>query len=191
MPETGIFLNCALPFLFMCTLTVATAGPAAVRSALAADEPHSQPARYAPNQSPGIALNNDDAKPEAGTAPKVGDRMPDGTIYAGTSPDSGKAMYTTSADAKLTYSFNQAQTYAEKRAAHGHLDWRVPTRGELNVLFQNRAAIGGFSISGLHPAGWYWSSTQYSDYGAWDQRFSDGHQDGNYKGNAASVRLVR
>src|SRR5438552_817465 len=33
---------------------------------------------------------------------KPGDRMADGTIYAGVSPDTGKAMYTTPADAPLT-----------------------------------------------------------------------------------------
>jgi hypothetical protein len=34
---------------------------------------------------------------------QVGDKMPDGTIYVGISPDTGNAMYTTPADAPLTY----------------------------------------------------------------------------------------
>jgi len=98
---------------------------------------------------------NDHAKPEGSTEPKIGDRMTDGTIYSGISPDTGNAMYATPADAPLTYTFNQAQKYAEKLDAHGHKDWRAPTKGELNVLFQNRAAIGGFDESGSLPAGWY------------------------------------
>jgi hypothetical protein len=35
MPETRLFLKCARPFLFMCSLTVAAAGPAFSRSARA------------------------------------------------------------------------------------------------------------------------------------------------------------
>jgi hypothetical protein len=122
---------------------------------------------------------------------KIGEKMPDGTVYAGISPDTGKAMYTTPADAPLTYTFNQSQKYAGKLDAHGHKDWRVPTKGELNVLFQNRADIGGFDISGSNPAGWYWSSSQTSYTGAWAQRFSDGYQGYNYTLGVSSLRCVR
>ena len=121
---------------------------------------------------------------------KPGDRMRDGSIYAGNSPDTGKAMYTTPQDAPLTYTFNKAQKYAEKLDAHGRRDWRMPTKSELNVLFQNRAAIGGFDESGSYPAGCYWSSTQNYDF-AWDQRFSDGHKNTNLKYGASSLRCVR
>ena len=73
--------------------------------------------------------------------------MPDGTVLAGISPDTNKPMYATPADASLTMTFNEAQEYAAKLDAHGHKDWRVPTKAELNVLFNNRAAIGGFNVS--------------------------------------------
>ena len=136
---------------------------------------------------------NDTGKTATGSPaePKAGDRMADGTVYAGTSPDSNKPMYTTPADAPLTYTFNQAQKYAEKLDAHGHKDWRAPTKAELNVLFKNRAAIGGFNETGSNPAGWYWSSSQYNLISAWGQRFSDGHQDGYIKFNDSSLRCVR
>src|SRR5947208_2132008 len=64
---------------------------------------------------------NDDGKPSKAplAKPQPGDRMPDGTIYAGMSPDTGKAMYTTPADASLTYAFTEAQKYAAKLDAHG------------------------------------------------------------------------
>ena len=81
--------------------------------------------------------------------------------------------------------------YAAKLDAHGHDDWRVPTKGELNVLFQNRAAIGGFDVSGSSPAGWYWSSSQSGYFDAWDQRFSDGSQDDDGKDSVSSLRCVR
>jgi hypothetical protein len=45
-------------------------------------------------------------------APSPGDTMPDGTIYAGISPDTQKAMYTTPEDAPLTH------TWIRLRASH-------------------------------------------------------------------------
>jgi hypothetical protein len=119
-------------------------------------------------------------------------RMPDGTVYAG-SLDS-KDIYTTREDAPLTHTFNEASEYAAKLNRDkylGHADWRVPTKGELNVLFQNRAAIGEFDESGSDPAGWYWSSSQYVDYNAWAQRFSDGNQNYGDVIGEASLRCVR
>ena len=129
--------------------------------------------------------------PPVTAEPKVGDKMPDGTIYAGVSPDTGKAMYATPADASLTMTFNQAKEYAAKFDAHGYQDWRVPTKAELNVLFNNRAAVGGFNVTCSTPAGWYWSASQSGIWGAWDQRFSDGAQSYDGKGDHLSVRCVR
>jgi hypothetical protein len=134
---------------------------------------------------------NDDSKPAAKTEPKPGDKMPDGTVFAGVSPDTGKPMYATPADAPLTMRWKAAMEYAAKLDAHGQDDWRVPTKSELNVLFNNRAAIGGFDESGSSPAGWYGSSSQYDGSYAWDQRFSDGVQYNDTKYGDSSLRCVR
>ena len=134
---------------------------------------------------------NDDGEPAAKAEPKPGDRMADGSIYAGVSPDTGKAMYTTAKDAPLTMKWKAAMEYASKLDAHSHKDWRAPTKGELNVLFKNRAAIGGFDESGSYPAGWYWSSSQYGNLDAWAQRFSAGTQSLNLKSTDSSLRCVR
>jgi hypothetical protein len=107
--------------------------------------------------------------------PQVGDEMEDGTVYAGISPDTGMAMYATPPDATLTMKWEAAMEYAGKLDAHSRQDWRVPTKGELNVLFQNRAAIGGFNETGAHDDGWYWSSSYFWN-SAWIQRFSNGGQ---------------
>jgi hypothetical protein len=135
------------------------------------------------------------AKPKApantNQAPAPNDKMPDGTVFAGISPDTKKPMYATPVDASLTMTFNEARDYAARLDAHGHNDWRVPTKAELNVLFNNRAAIGGFDVTGSYPAGWYWSASPDNRWGAWDQRFSDGYQNYSHKGNHASVRCVR
>jgi hypothetical protein len=123
--------------------------------------------------------------------PEIGAKMPDGTIFAGWSPATHERMYTTPADAPLTMTFNDAQKYAATLDAHGHKDWRAPTKAELNVLFNNRAAIGRFDTSGSGGIGLYWSSSPYDTEDAWCQRFSDGALDFGTKGFHLSVRLVR
>ena len=126
--------------------------------------------------------------PNESSAP--GDIMPDDTIFASISPDTGTPMYTTPADAPLTYTFNEARNYASKLNAHGHHDWRVPTKDELNVLFNNRAGIHGFDETGSVPASWYWSATD-DDGTAWGQRFDDGFQHWYSQNHESSLRCVR
>jgi len=122
--------------------------------------------------------------------PKIGDKMSDGTIYAGISPETNKPMYATSADAPLTMTFNKAKEYAAKLDAHGHQDWRIPTKAELNALFNNRAAIGGFNVIGPGTAGWYWSASLGNNWEA--QRFTDGFQDDpSMEDGRSSLRCVR
>lgn len=75
--------------------------------------------------------------------------------------------------------------------AHGQTDWYLPARDELNVLYTNRAAIGGFNTSGSFPAVYYWSSSEDDNNGAWYQRFGDGDQNDLSKLNGLSVRCVR
>jgi hypothetical protein len=122
--------------------------------------------------------------------PKIGDKMPDGTIFAGISPDTNKPMYATPADA-LTMTFNEAKEYAAKLDAHGHQDWRVPTKAELNVLFNNRAAIGGFDGNAPGSGGMYYSSSPNEVWSIWGQHFGSGDQQAYDKTYHSSVRAVR
>ncbi|MCK4569255.1 MAG: DUF1566 domain-containing protein, partial [Bacteroidales bacterium] len=67
-------------------------------------------------------------------------------------------------------------------------DWRLPTLYELNLIYDQQNAIGGFT-SGRH----YWSSTEVDNTYVWGVRFSDGqHLDLN-KSNITgkSIRAVR
>ena len=121
----------------------------------------------------------------------LGEKMLDGTIYAGMSPETHKPMYATPADASLTMSFNDARKYAAKLDAHGHRDWRVPTKNELNALFNNRAAIGGFNLTGSADGGIYWSSSQSFGVNSWGQAFRDGEQIDQDKYCNWAVRCVR
>ena len=67
-------------------------------------------------------------------------------------------------------------TYAAglARAYNGgsYSDWYLPSKDELNKLYINKIAVGGFSGTS------YWSSTESNDYddSAWSQRFYDGYQ---------------
>jgi len=111
--------------------------------------------------------------------PKIGDRMEDGTIFAGISPDTYKPMYAAPADASLSLSFYKAAQYASELEVGGKKGFRVPTENELNVLFQNKekgALAGTFNLTGSSPAGWYWSSTPYAGFFGHCQRLSDGLQ---------------
>jgi len=137
--------------------------------------------------------------PARDVTPKPGDWMEDGTKYVGVSPDTGRPMYTTPADVPLTMHWKAAMDYAAKLNAHGHKDWRVPTRAELSVLYKNRnegRLKGTFNgtdgnSAGMNSAGCYWSSAKNTRYGAWTQCFRDGNQDGVYRTLGLSLRLVR
>lgn len=135
--------------------------------------------------------------PDASTEPPVGGVMKDRTIYAGTSPATGRDMYAAPADAPLTMTFNEASGYAKKLNADkhlGHNDWRVPSEGELNVLFENRncgSLNGTFNETGALPGGWYWSSTPRDYANAAMQRFNRGCQLVLNKLTALSLRCVR
>lgn len=158
-----------------------------------AKEPHGN------DQVPdGASQVSDRADPTASceqpSGPRIGAMMTDCTVYAGISPDTGKPMYAMPADASLTLTFNEARKHAKTRNARNtldHDDWRVPTKSELNELFNNRAAIGGFDVTGSGSSVWYWSSSSDGIWNAWGQRFSDARQDYYSKDLRSSVRLVR
>jgi len=63
--------------------------------------------------------------------------------------------------------------------------WRLPTKEELNFLFENRDKIGAFGDLG------YWSGTPYGNGGAWVQSMKDGFQFYNEWNWPFLVRLVR
>jgi hypothetical protein len=133
-----------------------------------------------------------DTAAKAKTAPRIGGEMEDGTILAGFYE--GKPLYTTPRDAPGTYTFNEAAKYAKNLDAHGHHDFHAPSKGELNVLWENRnkgKLAGTFNETGSDPAGWYWSSSQNGFNFAWAQRFSVGHQDYSGKLYDSSLRCVR
>jgi hypothetical protein len=70
----------------------------------------------------------------------------------------------------------------------GYTDWRLPTKDELAVLYNNRIEIGGFTIG---ISSWYWSSTIDSGAILWIQDFYDGEQKSQFNSYSNRGRAVR
>jgi hypothetical protein len=64
-------------------------------------------------------------------------------------------------------------------------DWYLPSKDELDQLYVNRAAVGGFVGTR------YWSSSEGANSWAWDKNFSDGTQYGLNKDQPGFVRPIR
>ncbi|MCB9988797.1 MAG: DUF1566 domain-containing protein [Rhodospirillales bacterium] len=175
----------------------------------------------------------------AASCSNIGDLCPDGSVYAGLTPDGNVPMYvprcdigmswdgtscsgarsflpwnngnaanyvTTSQTSTITGRLNtsniitldsdsgvagtqphQAAQSCEDLNVNGHMDWYLPAKDELNVLYTNRAAIGELSTGGDS----YWSSTEVNNGFSLRQRFSDGAQLTPWKSNVNAIRCVR
>ncbi|WP_412754273.1 DUF1566 domain-containing protein [Legionella donaldsonii] len=66
-----------------------------------------------------------------------------------------------------------------------YADWYLPSRFELNQLYLQRAAVGGFTTNS------YWSSTESSASDAWAQSFTNGSQSFPLKDSLMQVRCIR
>ena len=64
-------------------------------------------------------------------------------------------------------------------------DWYLPSKDELNKLYLNKTAVGGFA------GGDYWSSSERLSFIAWGQGFGGGGQGSASKDGADRVRAVR
>jgi len=88
----------------------------------------------------------------------------------------------TEQDATATdYAAGLARAYA----GGGYNDWFLPSKDELDKLYLNKVAIGGFTSND------YWSSSENNKKRAWKQNFNNGNQKKNNKNNNKRVRAVR
>jgi hypothetical protein len=85
------------------------------------------------------------------------------------------------------HDFPNRMTGDDAKAACAKLGegWRLPTKDELNFLYQNKDKIGGFASS------YYWSSTESNDNGVWKQYFYNGLQVINYSYSKYTKFIVR
>ena len=94
------------------------------------------------------------------------------------------------ADANGYLSWNDAKAYCAIYfvivGGNTYDDWFLPSKDELNQLYVNRAAIGGFTNNS------YWSSTESDDgINAWIEEFPTGYQYTANKNSTGTVRAVR
>ena len=80
-----------------------------------------------------------------------------------------------------------ARGYRPTVAGTTYTDWFLPSKDELNVLYFERATVGGF----VDPHPQYWSSSEYVAGIAWHQDFLYGTQFTNGKFDAYYVRPIR
>lgn len=67
----------------------------------------------------------------------------------------------------------------------GYNDWFLPSKDELNEMYVNKEAIGGFVSDN------YWSSSQYNSGNAWGQYFGNGGAGYISKEFSNNVRAIR
>jgi hypothetical protein len=80
-----------------------------------------------------------------------------------------------------------AASLARAHRGGSYADWYLPSKTELNKLFINRIAIGGFANNN------YWSSTEKDFYHPWLQNFPSGNQSSSYNKTIPDyyVRAIR
>ncbi len=83
------------------------------------------------------------------------------------------------------YTWEAAKKACKELNENGYNDWYLPSKDELNHLYINRSAVGGFADDV------YWSSSEDSADNAWSRYFSSGIQYGSNKYYEWRVRPVR
>ena len=81
--------------------------------------------------------------------------------------------------------WENANTLCNNSTLAGFNDWRLPTKQELLIVYDNKNSIGNFKD------GRYWSSTPSGSNGAYRVDFSDGDVDCVVKSGSGYVRCVR
>lgn len=81
-----------------------------------------------------------------------------------------------------------AAKICEEYTGGGNDDWFLPSKDELNLMYQNLKVQG---LGGFSAVGFYWSSSEGSEDGAWYQKFGTGSQLDNYRFIEYRVRPVR
>ena len=129
---------------------------------------------------------------------KIGQKMKDGSIYAGLSPQTGAELFVMPSDASVKMDFNEAGKHMaqiNKDKVFGHQDWRLPGKAELSLLYHNRNKghlKKTFEGKATGMDDFYMSASQtFCPNGSWVHRFADGEQDIHLLSAKHRVRYVR
>ena len=108
-----------------------------------------------------------------------------GSTVLGTGAMDGAAKTTVMLGVCTSGAANLADAYTATVNGVVYGDWFLPSKGELNQMYVNRTAIGGFD--GIY----YWSSSESNFSDAWLQVFITGNRPHGGKDNEFYVRPVR
>ena len=97
----------------------------------------------------------------------------------------GTGLTNTNAIIAAQGSGSYAASIARDYNGGGYTDWFLPSKDELNQLYENKTAIGGIANS------YYWCSTESEFSSAWWQDLSSGYQAPDNKDATYYVRAVR
>jgi hypothetical protein len=97
----------------------------------------------------------------------------------------GAGMYNTERIIANQSTGNYAAQICANYQGGGYGDWYLPSKYELNLLYLQKNAIGGFVND------FYWSSTENDNINAWGEYFSSGYQTVNPNIYPGYVRAVR
>ena len=109
------------------------------------------------------------------------------TGATGTALGTGSANTTTIITSQGATATDYAAGLARAYNSGGYNDWFLPSKGELNKLYLNKDAIGGFADGYCY----YWSSSECDAYYAWLQVFPNGNQYCGSKNGIFRVRAIR
>ena len=153
------------------------------RLARVAGESHENPVRSF--QAVSLFIDDVTLSCAQGGACVVGDTGPGGGVVYFVN-NSGKYLEAAPADLAGLYPWNDAVEAARSYQGGGKSDWRLPTKDELNELYEQKQILGVFK------PGYYWSSSVSSSTNAWVQTFDIGFQTSYGKSNSTvRVRPVR
>ena len=107
------------------------------------------------------------------------------STVTGTGAMDGAAKTTVMLGVCTSGAANLADAYTATVNGVVYGDWFLPSKGELNQMYVNRIAIGGFASDG------YWSSSEYTPGAAWGHSFAFEFQGWSGKTDTLYVRPVR
>jgi DNA polymerase-1 len=110
----------------------------------------------------------------------LGDTLTDGSIvfHIDASGQHGLAAKSSCETGRVSWA--EANYLAKSQGS----DWRLPTKGELEILYNRKTLLGELLRD-------YWSSTEYNNSSAWHMNFYNGYQHCSDKGGKALVCAIR
>jgi hypothetical protein len=108
-----------------------------------------------------------------------------GTTIGGTSTAIGTGQANTMLIVNGCIDAGTAARICNDLSLDGYDDWFLPSKDELNLMYEQKTAIGGFTNS------YYWSSSEYASDVSWFHQFGDGTVSYYFRYIGFSVRAVR